>query len=230
MGKLLLCLVVCSSLVASSVASADVSRHDPRGPKCSDIRESATDLYDSLWDFGSAVEQVKRRSHVQWLAMSTMDSINYVIQEAKRIYAIYPRDDDRCGRHIQRFRNYTERQFCPHLLSLREAFRDDPSLRARRRYSTDGETWWTTGKATATRSASSAVKKIVTTTTSGRAIGQVIGSIARSPPCCPIGSTARSSSTATATTSRRPATRLRPDRCPSPALKDPGTAAPAPHS
>lgn len=128
MRKQLLCLIACSSLVASGVASADEDTPDPWGPTCSDIKETATDLYDSLWDFGSAVEDVEPRSYVQWLAMSARESIDYVIHEARRIYNIYPRDDDRCRRHIRRFRNYTERQFCPHLLNLREAFRDDPDL------------------------------------------------------------------------------------------------------
>jgi hypothetical protein len=128
MQKLLFCLIPCLSLVASSVAGADEDTYDSRKAGCSDIRDKAEGLYDSLWDFGSAVEHVEPRSQVQWLAISARQSIDYVIDEAKRIYNIYPRNDDRCRRHIQRFRNYTERQFCPHLLNLREAFRDDPFL------------------------------------------------------------------------------------------------------
>lgn len=121
-------LVISGVLACASLASPGVAKAVPEAPTCSEIEETAYDLKSALRDFAFAVADVEYRSHVQWLAMSAGRSLNYILHEADRIHDIYPRDDDRCGYRIQRFRNYTERQFCPRLLALREAFQDDPEL------------------------------------------------------------------------------------------------------
>lgn len=121
-------LVMLGVLACAGLASPGVANAADEAPTCSEIRETAHDLRSALRDLAFAVEEVEYRSHVQWLAMSAGRSLRYILDEANRIRNIYPRDDDRCGDRIQRFRNYTERQFCPRLLALREAFQDDPEL------------------------------------------------------------------------------------------------------
>jgi hypothetical protein len=60
--------------------------------------------------------------------MLASHSIDFVVDEADRIRNIFPRNEWRCADNILRFRRYTERQFCPILTDLREAFRDDHEL------------------------------------------------------------------------------------------------------
>jgi hypothetical protein len=122
-------LLASALLVVSGVANADELRLQPQPPPtCSVIEETASDLEEALTDLARAAGRVERRSRVQWLAMSASRSIDYIVNEAERIRQIHPRNERRCMQYIRRFRNYTQRQFCPHLLDLRAAFRDSPRL------------------------------------------------------------------------------------------------------